>query len=114
MDSGLDVATGPKYKFCGVKHVSYALLLCWDPTHNPRRVTNVSKGSTWVRCAQTREAWWAPTAAIAGLKKPMKRDGMKVKGPAPWVGEGEWLNADARVAQELKFERCEANVAATS
>jgi hypothetical protein len=47
-------------------------------------------------------------------EKPMQRGGMKVKGPAPWVGEGEWLNADARVAQVLKFERCEANVAATS
>ena len=47
-------------------------------------------------------------------EKPAQRGGMKVKGPAPWVGVGEWLNADARVAQVLKFERCEANVAATS
>ena len=64
---------------------------------------------------------WANKGAMVGTRsghrraeKPMQRGGMKVKGPAPWVGEGEWLNADARVAQELKFERCEANVAATS
>ena len=47
-------------------------------------------------------------------ENPMKRGGLQVKGPAPWVGEGEWLNADARVAQVLKFERCEANVGASS
>ena len=44
----------------------------------------------------------------------MKRGGMKEKGPAPWVGEEEWLNAYARVAQVLKCERCEANVGAMS
>ena len=44
----------------------------------------------------------------------VKRGGTKVKGPVLWVGEGEWLNADARIAQVLKFERCKANVGATS
>ena len=46
-------------------------------------------------------------------ENPTKRGGLKVKGSAPWVGEGEWLNNDARVAQLLKFERCEANVGAS-
>ena len=44
----------------------------------------------------------------------MKRGGMKVEGLTLWVGEEEWLNAGARVAQVQKFERCEANIGAMS
>ena len=28
--------------------------------------------------------------------------------PAPWEGGGEWLNVDACLAKEAKFERCRA------
>ena len=49
-----------------------------------------------------------------GSTTTVQRGGMKVTGPALWVGKGEWLNADTCLAQVLKFERCKANVGATS
>ena len=124
MDRGPDVATDPKYEFCDIKRASRALLRCWDPAHGPNRGAPLS--DTLIACHE--RVWGkhlgeirANKGAMVGARsghrraeKPMQRGGMKVKGPAPWVGEGEWLNVDARVAQELKFERCEANVAATS
>ena len=124
MDRGPDVATDPKYEFCDIKRASRALLRCWDPAHGPNRGAPLS--DTLIAChkrvwgkhlGEIRANKGAMVGARSGhrrAEKPMQRGGMKVKGPAPWVGEGEWLNADARVAQELKFERCEANVAATS
>ena len=64
---------------------------------------------------------WANTGAMVGARSghrrsetTMKCGGMKVKGPATWVVEGEWLNTDACVTQLLKFERCEVKVGATS
>ena len=77
-------------------------------------VTSASGETTSARFEQSRAAWWDQEAAIAGEKSPRKGGGGRERGPAPWVGEGEWLNADARVAQVLKFERCEANVGASS
>ena len=34
-----------------------------------------------------------------------QRGGVRVRGAAPWDGEGAWLNDDARPAQLAKFER---------
>ena len=36
-----------------------------------------------------------------------QRGGVRERGPAPWEGEGEWINDDARPAQLAKFERAE-------
>ena len=40
--------------------------------------------------------------------EPNKRGGKRLKGPSPYDGPGEWLNDDARRAQDEMFERCEA------
>ena len=124
MDRGPDVATDPKYEFCDIKCASRALLRCWDPAHGPHGGAPLSDtmiachGRVWGKhLGEMRASKGAMVGARSGHRRSettMKRGGMKVKGPAPWVGEGEWLNADARVAQVLKFERCEANVGATS
>ena len=56
--------------------------------------------------------------ARTGNRRPVESDsnwgGDRVKGPQPWVGEGKWLNADARAVQELKFEKCELDGGATN
>ena len=64
---------------------------------------------------------WANTGAMVGARSghrrsetTMKRGGMKLKWTALFVGKGGWLNADTRVVEVLKFERCKANVGATS
>ena len=40
--------------------------------------------------------------------------GLREKGSAPWVGDGEWLNADARMAQAQKFAQFEVNGSGTN
>ena len=124
LDRGPDVATDPKYEFCDVVRASRALLRCWDPAHGPNGGAPLSNtiiachGRVWGKhLGDIRANKGAMVGARSGHRRaenPMKRGGLQVKGPAPWVGEGEWLNADARVAQVLKFERCEANVGASS
>ena len=124
MDHGPDVATDPKYEFCDIKRVSRDLLRCWDSAHGPHGGAPLSDtmiachGRVWGKhLGEMRASKGAMVGAHSGHRRSettMKRGGMKVKGPAPWVGEGEWLNTDVRVAQVLKFERCEAKVGATS
>ena len=124
MDCGLDVVTDPKYEFCFVKCVFRALLCRWDLVHGPTGGAPLS--NTTLTCHG--HVWWKHLGEIQANKggmvgtrsrhcrseKPIKYGVIKVKGPAPWVWEGEWLSANARVAQLLKFEWCAANVGVTS
>ena len=75
--------------------------------------TNAFGGGTSARFGPPRAAWWEHGWGIAGLLKwdsNLARGGVRERGPAPWTGEGQWLNEDARPAQRAKFERCEAGV----
>ena len=124
MDRGPDVATDPKYEFCNIKRASRALLQFWDSAHGPNRRALLRD----TMIAYHERVWGkylgemrANKGAMVGTRDghrrsatPMNRDGMKVKGPTSWVGEGEWLNTDACVAQVLKFERREVNITTTS
>ena len=108
IDRGPDVATDPKYEFCDIKCVSRALLWCWNPAHCPKRGALLSDtmitchGHIWGKhmgeMRANKEAMMGTRSGHRRSKKPMKHGEMKVKGPVPWVGEGEWLNADTRVA----------------
>ena len=121
MNRGPAVATDPKSEFCNIKRVSRALLRCSDPLHGPNRGASLS--DTMIAChgsvlgehlGEMRANKGIMVGARSGncrAEHPMQRGGMKVKEPAPSVGEGGWLNADTRVAQVQKFERCKANVA---
>jgi hypothetical protein len=123
MDRGIVIATDPKYEFCDVVRASRALLRCWDPAHGPNGGAPLSKtmiachGRVWGKhLGEIRKISGCMVGSRTGHRRteePVKRGGKTVKGPAPWMGEGEWLNTDARVGQLQKFERCEANVGAS-
>jgi len=115
---GPDVKTDPKYEFCDVKRASRAVLRCWDPAHGP---TGGAPDSNTIIACHTR-VWGKHLGEVRANKgcmvgardghrravEPNKRGGKREKGPSPYDGPGEWLNDDARWAQDEMFERCEA------
>ena len=113
---GTDVMTDPKYEFCDVKRASRALRRCWDPKHGPDGGAPLGKtivaGHTRIWGKHLGEIRAAKGTMVGGrsghrrAEEPRKIGGPQVKGQAPWEGEGEWLNADARPAQARKFKRC--------
>ena len=120
LERGPDPATDPKYEFCDAVRASRAVLRCWDPAHGPNGGAPTSK----TIIAGHRRVWgkhlgkiWAARGCMVGARsgqrreaEPPARGGKRKRGPAPWEGESQWLNADARSGQEAKFERCAAAV----
>ena len=120
LERGPDVTTDPKYEFCNTVRASGAVLRCWDPAHGP----NGGAPTSATIIAGHKRIWGkhlgeirAANGRMVGVRRggrreaePQARGGKRERGPAPWEGEGEWLNADACLAQKAKFERCEAAV----
>ena len=121
LDRGPDVATDPKFEFCDTVRASRALLRCWDPKLGP---TGGAPSGAMI-CAGHHRIWGKHLGDIRAAKgtmvgartghrrgeEPQPRGGPRERGPAPYEGEGKWLNDDARAAQVAKFERCEAATA---
>lgn len=120
-----DVETDPKYEFCDVVRASRAIRRCWDPAHGP--TGGAPSNDTIVE--SHRRVWGkhlgeirANKGRMVGARSGHRRaekpsdnwGGLREKGSAPWVGEGEWLHADARMAQAQKFAQLEVNVGATN
>ena len=120
-----DVKTDPKYECCDVVRASRAIQQSWDPAHGP---TEGAPSSNTV--VESHQRVWgkhlgeirANKGRMVGARRGHRRaekpsdnwGGLQEKGSAPWVGEGEWLNADARMAQAQTFEQLEANGGATN
>ena len=115
-----DPATDPKYEFCDAVRASRAVLRCWDPAHGPNGGAPTSatiiaghKRIWGKHLGEIRAARGCMVKARSGNRRaaePQACGGKREQGPAPWVGEGEWLNANARSAQDVKLERCAALV----
>ena len=109
MERGPDPATDPKYEFCDTVRASRALLRCWDPAHG----TSGGAPSSKTIVEGHRRVWGKHLGDIRAAKgcmvgarvghrssvEPTERGGVRERGPAPWTGEGQWLNDDARPAQ---------------
>ena len=121
MERGPDPATAPKYEFCDAVRASRALLRCWDPEHGPSGGAPASATiiagheRVWGKhLGEVRAAKGCMVGPRMGLRRGTEakaRGGVRERGAAPWTGEGQWLNEDARPAQRAKIERAEAGVA---
>ena len=115
---GPDVTTDPKLELCDTVRASRALLRCWDPAHGPNggaptsATTNAGHTRVWGKhLGEIRMVRGRSVGSRVGhrrMEKAMPRCGVRERGPAPYVGEGEWLHADARLGKDTKLERCEA------
>ena len=116
---GPDVATDPKFELCDTVCASRALLRCWDSKHGTsggapsREIIIAGHKRVWGKhLGEIRMAKGCMVGARSGHRRstaePMARGGKREAGPAPWEGEGQWLHANAHLAQCLKFERCAA------
>jgi hypothetical protein len=116
LERGPDVATDPKYELCDIVRASRAVRRCWDPAHSPSGGAPLSP----TIIAGHKRVWGQHLGEIRnvtgrmvgarvghrGVEENKERGGKRVAGPAPWEGEGEWMNSDAHSAQEAEFERC--------
>ena len=120
-----DVETDPKYEFCDVVCASGAIRRCWDPAHDPTGGGPLS--GTIVK--SHRRVWGkhldeirANKGCMVGASSGHRRaekpsdnwSRLRERGSGTWVGEGEWLNANACMAQAQKFAQLEVNVGVTN
>ena len=116
MVRGPDVNTDPKFELCDTVRASRALLRCWDPAHGPNggaptsATTNVGHMRVWGKhLGEIRMAGGRAVGSRVGhcrVEEAMPRGGARKQWPVPYLGEGKWLHANARLGQDVKVERC--------